>query len=44
LVDGGLSIPHNDKILPSEERLSGSHLGDDIVKKFNTVKSKLEAL
>jgi large subunit ribosomal protein L18 len=30
LVDGGLDIPVGGEIFPSEERLSGEHLGDDI--------------
>lgn len=42
MLDGGLNIPHNPKILPPEERIKGSHLGDDVVEKFEAVKSKLE--
>ena len=26
LIDSGLSIPHNEKILPSEERITGQHI------------------
>ncbi len=44
LIDGGLDIPHDAKVLPSDERISGSHLGDHVVKSFEVVKSKLEAL
>ena len=30
LVDGGLDIDVNEKVFPSEERLSGGHLKDDV--------------
>jgi len=30
LVDGGLYIDANEKVFPSEERLSGEHLNDDV--------------
>ena len=30
LVDGGLDIDANEKVFPSEERLSGEHLNDDV--------------
>ena len=44
MLDAGLGIPHNPKILPSEERIKGTHLGDEVAKKFEDVKSKLEAI
>lgn len=28
IVDAGVDIPHNDKILPSEERILGKHISD----------------
>jgi large subunit ribosomal protein L18 len=44
LTDGGLSIPHDPQMFPSDERIKGAHLGDDVVKMFEAVKSKLEGL
>jgi large subunit ribosomal protein L18 len=43
MVDAGLMIPHKEKILPSEERMKGAHLGDDAPAKFDSVKSRLDA-
>jgi large subunit ribosomal protein L18 len=42
MVDSGLDIPHNEKILPSEERIRGEHINDSIKNQFEQVKTKLE--
>ena len=42
MVDSGLDIPHNEKILPSEERIRGEHINDSIKNQFESVKTKLE--
>jgi large subunit ribosomal protein L18 len=44
MVDAGLEIPHNPEVMPKDDRVKGTHLGGDVVKKFESVKSKLEAL
>jgi large subunit ribosomal protein L18 len=41
LIDGGLDISANEKAFPSEERLNGEHLKDDVSKMIKGVKSKL---
>ncbi len=43
LVDSGLSVPHSPDVLPSKDRVRGAHIGEDIPKQFDAVKSKLEA-
>jgi large subunit ribosomal protein L18 len=44
LTDGGLSIPHDPEIVPSEDRIVGKAKGEETAKAFGDVKSKLEAL
>ena len=41
LVDGGLDIPANEKVFPTEERLNGEHLKDDIKAMIAKVKGGL---
>jgi large subunit ribosomal protein L18 len=41
LVDGGLDISANEKVFPSEERLSGEHLKDDVKVMIAKVKGGL---
>jgi large subunit ribosomal protein L18 len=41
-VDGGMKIPHDEKVLPTNERITGKHIqGKDIEKNFNEVKEKI---
>jgi len=40
-IDAGLKIPHSEKNLPSEERIKGSHISEEIVEKFEEVKQKI---
>jgi len=42
LVDGGLDIPANEKVFPSEERLNGEHLKDDVKAMIAKVKGGLK--
>jgi len=42
LCDAGLEIPHRAEMLPSVERLSGAHLGEDRLAAFNSVKLKIQ--
>lgn len=42
LVDGELEIPVNEKVFPSEDRLNGEHLKDDVKTMITKIRSKLE--
>jgi large subunit ribosomal protein L18 len=42
LIDGGLDISANEKVFPSEERLSGAHLKDDVKAMIEKVKGGLK--
>lgn len=42
MLDAGINIPHSEEILPSEERISGEHIGDQIKAQFETVKTGLK--
>ncbi len=41
LIDGGLKINANEKVFPSEERLSGKHMKEEIQKMITKLKTKL---
>lgn len=41
LIDGGLDVPANEKVFPSEERLNGEHLKDDVKNMIAKVKGGL---
>ena len=41
LIDGGLNIPANKKVFPTEERLDGNHLKDDVKAMIAKVKGGL---
>ena len=41
VVDAGLIIPHDEKIIPVEERLKGVHISEKIVKDVETIKKKI---
>ncbi|MBD3263272.1 50S ribosomal protein L18 [Candidatus Woesearchaeota archaeon] len=40
-VDGGLKIPHDSKMFPSEECITGKHISDEIAKDFEEIKNKV---
>jgi large subunit ribosomal protein L18 len=42
LIDGGLKIPANEKVFPSEERLMGVHLNEDSQKMIAKVKEAIK--
>ncbi len=47
VIDAGLGVPHSEKILPNEKRISGKHIlknGDIISKNFEEIKNKLKAV
>ncbi|MEW6070656.1 MAG: 50S ribosomal protein L18, partial [Candidatus Thermoplasmatota archaeon] len=42
LLDAGLEIPHNKNMLPSEDRIKGKHIKEELEILFNEVKAKIE--
>ncbi len=42
MVDAGVDIPHSEEIIPTEERISGSHINDEIPKMFESVVNKIK--
>lgn len=42
VVDAGIEIPYNEDVLPSEERICGKHIGEEVVQKFEEVRKKIE--
>ena len=43
LLDAGVAVPHDKGVLPPKDRVRGAHIGDEVPKQFDAVKSKLEA-
>jgi len=41
VLDSGVKVPHSKEILPSEDRIKGKHISEEIVKKFEEVKKKI---
>lgn len=41
LVDSGLEIPHNESVLPSENRINGEHISNELPALFKIVKTKI---
>ncbi len=41
LVDAGVQIPHDEEMLPSDDRVKGKHLKDGVETQFDEVKSKI---
>ncbi len=42
MVDAGLNVPHSEEVYPSEERIKGEHISEEIAKMFEEVKAKME--
>jgi large subunit ribosomal protein L18 len=42
MLDAGVEIAHGDGILPSEERVSGTHINEEVAKTFESVVSKIK--
>ena len=38
-----VTVPHSPEVLPAKDRVRGAHIGEEIAKQFDAVKSKLEA-
>lgn len=43
VVDSGINVPHSKDILPSEERINGKHISEEITKQIEDVKKKIGA-
>lgn len=43
LLESGVALPHDAAVLPTKERLRGSHIQETVAKLFDDVKAKLEA-
>ena len=41
MLDAGIEIPHDEAILPPQERINGSHIGEDVPKMFEKVMTKI---
>ena len=41
VVDAGVNIPHSKDILPSDDRIKGKHISEDVAKQFDDVKKKI---
>ncbi len=44
MTDGGLAVPHDEEVLPPEERVRGAHIASDMKGTFDAVMKQLEAL
>lgn len=44
LVDGGLDVPHSEKLYPDESRISGGHISDKISKEIEKITKKIEGV
>lgn len=42
MIDAGVTIPSGEEILPSEERIMGKHLSDEIQSNFVNIRDKLQ--
>ena len=42
MVDAGLEIPHGEEVLPSDDRINGSHIDDSIAKAVESAKKSIE--
>ncbi len=40
-LDAGLKVPVNEKVLPSEERIKGEHIGKNLSEDFEKIKEKV---
>lgn len=42
MIDAGVSIAHSDDAFPSEERIRGKHISNDVEKEFDAVRARIE--
>ena len=41
VIDAGLTVPHSPEVFPTEDRISGKHINDQITESFKKIKSEL---
>jgi len=41
VLDAGVNVPHSKDILPSEDRIIGKHISEEIAKQFDEIKKKI---
>jgi large subunit ribosomal protein L18 len=44
MLDAGIVIPHGEEVIPSEERINGAHINENMGKMIEEVKSRMEAM
>jgi len=42
VVDAGVNVPYSEEIIPSEDRIYGKHIGEDLAEKVDIIKSRIE--
>ena len=42
MIDAGLEIPHGEDVLPSEDRIMGSHIDDSLASSVESTKKSIE--
>ena len=42
MVEAGLNVPHSDEILPSDERITGTHIDEGVASAIETTKTSIE--
>jgi len=43
-IDAGLKVPCKEEMFPSEERIKGLHINEEVVKNFEEVKNNIEVM
>jgi large subunit ribosomal protein L18 len=43
VLDSGVNVPHSKDVLPSDDRIKGKHISEDMEKQFEDVKKKIGA-
>ena len=43
-IDAGLNIPCNEEVFPSEDRIKGLHISEEVAKNFEEVKKNIEVM
>lgn len=42
IIDAGVKVPHSDEVVPSDERIVGANLSNEVQEHFSTIKDKLQ--
>jgi large subunit ribosomal protein L18 len=42
MVEAGLNVPHSEEILPSDDRINGTHIDESVASAIETTKSSIE--